>query len=101
MPAASSIGELARFLKRERDSRDRWYMFRSRPILAKDGPILINPVGIQVWELHPDDIEHKEKLGEGNFAYVYAGVLKAKGKRPAMPIACKVASEDSGGRGFR
>lgn len=33
---------------------------------------------------------NSETAGEGNFAFVYSGILRAKGKRPAMDIACKV-----------
>lgn len=63
--ACFSIVELARCPPPLSSSICSWYMLRSKTVgKAADAPILMNPVGIQRWELRPEDIILKEKLGE-------------------------------------
>ncbi|KAI1298736.1 Tyrosine-protein kinase transforming protein Fes [Halotydeus destructor] len=59
------------------------------PLTIKSGCVIKRPINRQKWELSPQDIDLKEKIGRGNFGDVFKGHLKLSPGRVPLEVAVK------------
>ncbi|KAK5978740.1 Non-specific protein-tyrosine kinase [Trichostrongylus colubriformis] len=70
-----------------------YYVREQKPVTESTGAVLITPVPKQDWEFKHEWIELGQKLGEGAFGGVYAGILTLENKKFEVAVKVNKASE--------
>ncbi|XGW10094.1 hypothetical protein V3C99_011955, partial [Haemonchus contortus] len=70
-----------------------YYVREQKPVTESTGAVLITPIPKQDWEFKHEWIELGQKLGEGAFGGVYAGILTLDNKKYEVAVKVNKASE--------